>query len=106
MAVLDFSNLFSCFSLHTLFILVYHVYRVASCNDVNKWRWSVSESLGEGAGDDAGVKELQELRDKYEGKLTAFLYTGTLCVAAVASLIALGALCSTDYRVSTAADPP
>ncbi|XP_011141420.1 adenylate cyclase type 2 isoform X2 [Harpegnathos saltator] len=52
------------------------------------------ESLGDGAGDDAGVKELQELRDKYEGKLTASLYTGTFCVAAVASLIALGALCS------------
>ncbi|XP_032672323.1 adenylate cyclase type 2 [Odontomachus brunneus] len=56
------------------------------------------ESLGEAAGDDAGVKELQELRDKYEGKLTASLYTGTLCVAAIASLIALGALCFTDYR--------
>lgn len=59
-----------------------------------------SESLGEGAGDEAGVKELQELRDKYEGKLTASLYTGTLCVAALASLIALGALCFTDYHVS------
>ncbi|XP_026826717.1 adenylate cyclase type 2 isoform X2 [Ooceraea biroi] len=57
-----------------------------------------SESLGEGASDDAGVKELQELRDKYEGKLTASLYTGTLCVSAVASLIALGALCFTDYH--------
>lgn len=56
------------------------------------------ESLGEGVGDDAGVKELQELREKYEGKLTASLYTGTLCVAAVASLIALGALCFTDYH--------
>ncbi|RLU20195.1 hypothetical protein DMN91_006802 [Ooceraea biroi] len=56
------------------------------------------ESLGEGASDDAGVKELQELRDKYEGKLTASLYTGTLCVSAVASLIALGALCFTDYH--------
>jgi len=51
-------------------------------------------------GDDAGVKELQELRNKYEGKLTASLYTGTLCVAAIASLIALGALCFTDYPVS------
>ncbi|XP_011635258.1 adenylate cyclase type 2 isoform X2 [Pogonomyrmex barbatus] len=56
------------------------------------------ESLGDATGDDAGVKELQELRDKYEGKLTASLYTGTLCVAAVASLIALGALCFTDYH--------
>lgn len=58
------------------------------------------ESLGDGAGDDAGVKELQELRDKYEGKLTASLYTGALCIAAVASLIALGALCITTYYVS------
>ncbi|KYQ47186.1 Adenylate cyclase type 2, partial [Trachymyrmex zeteki] len=56
-----------------------------------------SESLGDTTGDDAGVKELQELRDKYEGKLTASLYTGTLSIAAVASLIALGALCFTDY---------
>ncbi|XP_029175293.1 adenylate cyclase type 2 isoform X1 [Nylanderia fulva] len=55
------------------------------------------ESLGDTTSDDAGVKELQELRDKYEGKLTASLYTGTLCVAAIASLVALGALCITDY---------
>ncbi|XP_012533479.1 adenylate cyclase type 2 isoform X2 [Monomorium pharaonis] len=58
------------------------------------------ESLGDTTGDDAGVKELQELRDKYEGKLTASLYTGTLFVAAVASLIALGALCFTNYHES------
>lgn len=51
-------------------------------------------------GGDAGVKALQELRDKYEGKLTASLYTGTLCVAAIASLVALGALCFTNYPVS------
>lgn len=56
------------------------------------------ESLGDTTGDDAGVKELQELRDKYEGKLTASLYTGTLSIAAVASLIALGAFCFTDYH--------
>ncbi|KYM85050.1 Adenylate cyclase type 2 [Atta colombica] len=57
-----------------------------------------SESLGDTIGDDAGVKELQELRDKYEGTLTASLYTGTLSIAAVASLIALGALCFTNYH--------
>ncbi|XP_018045916.1 PREDICTED: adenylate cyclase type 2 isoform X2 [Atta colombica] len=56
------------------------------------------ESLGDTIGDDAGVKELQELRDKYEGTLTASLYTGTLSIAAVASLIALGALCFTNYH--------
>lgn len=58
-----------------------------------------SDSLGDTTGDDAGVKELQELRDKYEGKLTVSLYTGTLCIAAIASLIALGAFCFTDYHV-------
>ncbi|KYN42871.1 Adenylate cyclase type 2 [Trachymyrmex septentrionalis] len=59
-----------------------------------------SESLGDTIGDDttAGVKELQELRDKYEGTLTASLYTGTFSIAAVASLIALGALCFTNYH--------
>ncbi|XP_070525346.1 adenylate cyclase type 2 isoform X2 [Cardiocondyla obscurior] len=56
------------------------------------------ESLDDTTGDDAGVKELQELRDKYEGKLTASLYTGTLCIAAITSLIALGALCITNYH--------
>ncbi|XP_020286222.1 adenylate cyclase type 2 isoform X2 [Pseudomyrmex gracilis] len=55
-------------------------------------------------GDDAGVKELRELQDKYEGKLTASLYTGTFCVAAVASLIALGALCITDYYLFNVID--
>ncbi|KAG5313004.1 ADCY2 cyclase, partial [Pseudoatta argentina] len=65
-----------------------------------------SESLGDTTGDDAGVKELQELRDKYEGTLTASLYTGTLSIAAVASLIALGALCFTDYHeLSNITDP-
>ncbi|KAL6421843.1 hypothetical protein ACFW04_010981 [Cataglyphis niger] len=55
------------------------------------------ENLGDAMDDDAGIKALQELRDKYEGKLTASLYTGTLCVAAIASLVALGALCFTNY---------
>ncbi|EGI68055.1 ADCY2 cyclase, partial [Acromyrmex insinuator] len=65
-----------------------------------------SESLGDTTGDDAGVKELQELRDKYEGTLTASLYTGTLSIAAVASLIALGVLCFTDYHeLSNITDP-
>ncbi|XP_011050145.1 PREDICTED: adenylate cyclase type 2 [Acromyrmex echinatior] len=64
------------------------------------------ESLGDTTGDDAGVKELQELRDKYEGTLTASLYTGTLSIAAVASLIALGVLCFTDYHeLSNITDP-
>ncbi|KAG7199184.1 hypothetical protein KM043_018059 [Ampulex compressa] len=49
-------------------------------------------------GDEAGVKELEELRDKYEGKLTASLYSGTLFVAVIGSTFALGALCLVDYR--------
>ncbi|KAK2576760.1 hypothetical protein KPH14_005405 [Odynerus spinipes] len=48
--------------------------------------------------DESGVEQLQELRDKYEGKLTISLYTGTLFVAAVASLLALGAICFTKYH--------
>lgn len=48
--------------------------------------------------DDNGVKQLQILRDKYEGKLTTSLYTGTLFVAAVASILALGAICLSNYQ--------
>lgn len=45
---------------------------------------------GPGGGVDGGnVKELQELRDRYEGKLTATLYTGILTVSVVATLSAL-----------------
>lgn len=50
--------------------------------------------------DDAGAKELQELRDRYEGKVTASLYTGTLFVTAIASLIALVVLCILHINVS------
>jgi len=80
---------------HTLFTFTYTI-----CECIKLQRCFL-ESLGDTTGDDAGVKELQELRDKYEGKLTASLYTGTLSIAAVASLIALGAFCFTDYHVST-----
>ncbi|KAJ8683942.1 hypothetical protein QAD02_019734 [Eretmocerus hayati] len=47
----------------------------------------------------AGDEELQELRDRYEGKLTVSLYTGILVVAIVATLPALSSLlylCSGD----------
>ena len=47
----------------------------------------------DGPGDEVdeggSVKELQELRDRYEGKLTAILYTGIFTVSVVASLSAL-----------------
>ncbi|XP_043681130.1 adenylate cyclase type 2 [Vespula pensylvanica] len=46
--------------------------------------------------DESGVEQLQILRDKYEGKLTISLYTGTLFVASVASILALGAICLTS----------
>ncbi|XP_047364793.1 adenylate cyclase type 2 isoform X1 [Vespa velutina] len=48
--------------------------------------------------DESGVEQLQILRDKYEGKLTTSLYTGTLFVASVASILALGAICLTNYQ--------
>ncbi|XP_047364799.1 adenylate cyclase type 2 isoform X3 [Vespa velutina] len=49
--------------------------------------------------DESGVEQLQILRDKYEGKLTTSLYTGTLFVASVASILALGAICLTNYQI-------
>ncbi|KAI4472265.1 hypothetical protein M0802_016997, partial [Mischocyttarus mexicanus] len=54
--------------------------------------------------EDSGVEQLQILRDKYEGKLTTSLYTGTLFVAAVASILALGAICLSNYQVNTFKD--
>lgn len=59
-----------------------------------------AESPGDGTTDDGSAKELQELRDRYEGKVTASLYTGTLFVAAAASLGALVALCVLHFNVS------
>uniref|UniRef100_A0A0C9RWY1 adenylate cyclase n=1 Tax=Fopius arisanus TaxID=64838 RepID=A0A0C9RWY1_9HYME len=56
------------------------------------------ESLGDNAADDGSVKELQKLRDRYEGKVTASLYTGTLTVAGAASLIAFVALCVLHFN--------
>ncbi|KAL7306373.1 hypothetical protein TKK_0001797 [Trichogramma kaykai] len=48
--------------------------------------------------DECGDEELRELRDRYEGKLTASLYTGVLTVAAIATLSALCALlCLYDF---------
>ncbi|KAI4479680.1 hypothetical protein M0804_010730 [Polistes exclamans] len=49
--------------------------------------------------DDNGVEQLQILRDKYEGKLTTSLYTGTLFVAVVASISALCAICLSNYQI-------
>ncbi|KAK0098595.1 hypothetical protein PV326_006343 [Microctonus aethiopoides] len=53
---------------------------------------------GEKGAEDANVKELQKLLDRYEGKVTASLYAGTLFVAVVASLIVLIALCILHFN--------
>ncbi|XP_076646961.1 adenylate cyclase type 2 Ac76E isoform X2 [Halictus rubicundus] len=50
------------------------------------------------AGNEMDVEELEQLRDKYEGKLTASLYTGTLLVAIVGSILAAGVVCAANYR--------
>ncbi|XP_017890300.1 adenylate cyclase type 2 isoform X2 [Ceratina calcarata] len=44
------------------------------------------------------VKELEQLRSKYEGKLTASLYAGTLFIAVVALIFALGVLYINNYQ--------
>lgn len=49
---------------------------------------------------EAGVEELEELRDKYEGKLTTSLYAGTLLVAVIALIVALGVVCLSNREVS------
>ncbi|XP_066589083.1 adenylate cyclase type 2 [Prorops nasuta] len=55
------------------------------------------DNEGEGEG---SVKELEELRAKYEGKLTGSLYLGTSLVACIATLFALISLfVFTEYRV-------
>ncbi|XP_012285023.1 adenylate cyclase type 2 [Orussus abietinus] len=51
------------------------------------------ERTAKAIADDSSDKELEDLRSRYEGKLTASLYTGNLFVAVLASLSALVALC-------------
>lgn len=52
-------------------------------------------------GNEMDVEELEQLRDKYEGKLTASLYTGTLLIALLGSLIAVGVICAANYWVNS-----
>ncbi|XP_053973477.1 adenylate cyclase type 2 isoform X2 [Hylaeus volcanicus] len=59
---------------------------------------SVPQKSEECVANETNVEELEELRDKYEGKLTASLYTGTLFVSVIASIFAIGVLCITNYR--------
>nr|XP_012150842.1 PREDICTED: adenylate cyclase type 2 isoform X2 [Megachile rotundata] len=56
------------------------------------------EKSEERAINETGVEELEELRNKYEGKLTTSLYTGTLFVAVVALTIALGVVCVSNLE--------
>nr|XP_012150844.1 PREDICTED: adenylate cyclase type 2 isoform X4 [Megachile rotundata] len=59
---------------------------------------STNEKSEERAINETGVEELEELRNKYEGKLTTSLYTGTLFVAVVALTIALGVVCVSNLE--------
>nr|XP_033339522.1 adenylate cyclase type 2 isoform X1 [Megalopta genalis] len=56
------------------------------------------ERSEESAGNEMDVEELEQLRDKYEGKLTASLYTGTLLVALIGSILAVGVICAANHR--------
>ncbi|KOX74628.1 Adenylate cyclase type 8 [Melipona quadrifasciata] len=47
---------------------------------------------------EVGIEELKQLRNKYEGKLTASLYAGVLLIAIVALISALGILCIANYQ--------
>lgn len=47
-----------------------------------------------------GVEEFNQLRSKYEGKLTASLYTGILFVTVVALIFVLGILYINNYQVN------
>lgn len=49
---------------------------------------------------EADIEDLKQLRSKYEGKLTASLYAGTLFVAVVALIPALAILCVPSYQVN------
>ncbi|CAL7936192.1 unnamed protein product [Xylocopa violacea] len=53
-----------------------------------------------------GVEELEQLRSKYEGNLTASLYTGTMLVAVIAMTIALGVLYANNYQDLTKVTVP
>lgn len=62
--------------------------------------WFAGEPMVATADEVVGLKALQELRDKYEGKLTASLYTGNLFLALFASFCSLLVLLLTDFSVS------
>ncbi|XP_043588764.1 adenylate cyclase type 2 isoform X1 [Bombus pyrosoma] len=55
---------------------------------------------------EADIEDLKQLRSKYEGKLTASLYAGTLLVAVVALIPALAILCVPNYQDLTKATVP
>ncbi|KAK1123292.1 Adenylate cyclase type 2, variant 2 [Melipona bicolor] len=47
---------------------------------------------------EVGIEELKQLRNKYEGKLTASLYAGVFLIAIVALISVLGILCIANYQ--------
>ncbi|KAK9300530.1 hypothetical protein QLX08_006860 [Tetragonisca angustula] len=47
---------------------------------------------------EVGIEELKQLRNKYEGKLTASLYAGALLIAIIALIPVLGILCIANYQ--------
>ncbi|XP_043520152.1 adenylate cyclase type 2 isoform X4 [Frieseomelitta varia] len=47
---------------------------------------------------EVGIEELKQLRNKYEGKLTASLYAGALLIAVIALISVLGILCIANYQ--------
>lgn len=49
---------------------------------------------------EVGIEELKQLRNKYEGKLTASLYAGALLIAIIALISVLGILCIANYQVN------
>lgn len=86
------------------------VLKIFSFKTIHFFEWRkklkiiIAEDCGKGNEDsttDCGsTKELQELRDKYEGKLTVSLYTGVLTISIGASLLAVLTLCIFNRNVS------
>lgn len=60
----------------------------------------VLENLQKHDTTEIGVEEFNQLRSKYEGKLTASLYTGILFVTVIALIFVLGILYINNYQVN------
>lgn len=60
----------------------------------------VLENLQKHDTTEIGVEEFNQLRSKYEGKLTASLYIGILFVTVIALIFVLGILYINNYQVN------